>query len=41
MKAFFLDRDGVINESHNVNRADDLVLLPGVLALATVVLWSN
>ncbi|RCW51918.1 D-glycero-alpha-D-manno-heptose-1,7-bisphosphate 7-phosphatase [Paenibacillus prosopidis] len=30
MKAFFLDRDGVINESHNVNRADDLVLLPGV-----------
>ncbi|CAG7658879.1 D-glycero-alpha-D-manno-heptose-1,7-bisphosphate 7-phosphatase [Paenibacillus allorhizosphaerae] len=30
MKAFFLDRDGVINESHNVNRAEDLVLLPQV-----------
>ncbi|RIX50825.1 HAD family hydrolase [Paenibacillus nanensis] len=30
MKAFFLDRDGVINESHHVNRAKDLVLLPGV-----------
>jgi histidinol phosphatase-like enzyme len=30
MKAFFLDRDGVINESHNVNRAEDLILLLGV-----------
>ncbi|MBD2871883.1 D-glycero-alpha-D-manno-heptose-1,7-bisphosphate 7-phosphatase [Paenibacillus arenilitoris] len=30
MNAFFLDRDGVINESGNVNRVADLVLLPGV-----------
>ncbi len=29
MKAFFLDRDGVINECHSVNTPDEFVLLPG------------
>jgi histidinol-phosphate phosphatase family domain/HAD-superfamily hydrolase, subfamily IIIA len=30
MKAFILDRDGVINEGNNINRPDQFVLLPGV-----------
>lgn len=30
MKAFFLDRDGVINKGGNINRKSEFVLLPGV-----------
>ncbi len=29
MKAFFLDRDGVINENHSVNKPEELRLLTG------------
>jgi D-glycero-D-manno-heptose 1,7-bisphosphate phosphatase len=29
-KAFFLDRDGVINEGHSLNRPDELRLIKGV-----------
>lgn len=30
MKAFFLDRDGVINSGHSINRPDELTIIEGV-----------